>query len=90
VGWRPARPLDLIVSDVRMPGWTGLDLLDVVRRARMGTPVLLITAFGAPETHQEAARLGAGAVLNKPFDLDEFRATVAALVLQCSPGSCDL
>jgi len=90
MGGRPARPLDLIVSDVRMPGWTGLDLLDVVRRARMGTPVLLITAFGAPETHQEAARLGAGAVLDKPFDLDEFRAAVAELGLQRSPGGCDL
>ena len=90
VGGRHARPLDLIVSDIRMPGWTGLDLLDVVRRARMTTPVLLITAFGARETHQEAARLGAGAVLDKPFDLDEFRATVAALVVPRPPGGCGL
>jgi DNA-binding response OmpR family regulator len=89
VGGRSARPLDLIVSDVRMPGWGGLDLLDVVRRAKMDTPVLLITAFGAPETHQEAARLGAGAVLDKPFALDEFRSTVA-LMLQHGPAGCGL
>jgi DNA-binding NtrC family response regulator len=89
VGGRSARHLDLIISDVRMPGWGGLDLLDVVRRVRMGIPVLLITAFGAPETHQEAARLGAGAVLDKPFALDTFRSTVA-LMLQHGPAGCGL
>ena len=89
VGGRSARPLDLIVSDVRMPGWGGLDLLDVVRRVKMDTPVLPITAFGAPETHQQAARLGAGAVLDKPFALDDFRTTVA-LMLQHGPAGCGL
>jgi CheY-like chemotaxis protein len=82
--WGGARgggqPLDLIVSDIRMPGWTGLELLDMVRRTHLGVPVMLITAFGAPETHEEAKRLGARAVLDKPFDLADFRATVAALL----------
>ena len=87
----PVRRLDLIVSDVRMPGGlNGIDLLDVVCRAHTGTPVLLMTAFGAPETHQVAARLGAVAVLNKPFSVDEFRATVAAIVQQDSTGACGL
>jgi DNA-binding response OmpR family regulator len=75
-----SEPLDLIVSDIRLPGWTGLELLEVTHRRRMAVPVLLITAFGAPETHAEAARLGAKGVLDKPFTLDDFRATVAALL----------
>lgn len=71
---------DLIVSDVRLPGWTGLELLDMVRRRRLKTPVLLITGFGAEEVHVEAARLGVAAIMDKPFRLEDFRATVAALV----------
>ena len=81
--WRSGacgRPIDLIVSDIRMPGWSGLELLDVVRRRRLATPVMLMTAFGAPETHAEAVRLGAAAVLDKPFPLEDFRARVATFV----------
>jgi DNA-binding response OmpR family regulator len=74
------QPIDLIVSDIRLPGWTGLELLEMTRRRRMTVPVLLMTAFGAPETHAEASRLGAKAVLDKPFSLENFRATVAALL----------
>src|SRR5262245_32057755 len=43
----PAAP-DIIVSDIRMPGLTGLEVLDAIRGARLTVPVILITAFGAP------------------------------------------
>jgi len=69
----PPEPPDVIVSDIRMPGLTGLEVLSVVRGSQIGTPVILITAFGAPETHAEAARLGAVAVFDKPFELDDLR-----------------
>jgi len=70
---------DLIVSDIRMPGYSGLDVLMAVREASLDVPVVLITAFGDPQTHNEAFELGA-AVLDKPFSLDDFRRTVQALV----------
>jgi CheY-like chemotaxis protein len=70
---------DLIVSDIRMPGYTGLDLLAAVREADIDIPVMLITAFGDAKTHTEAFELGA-AILDKPFSLDDFRKTVALLV----------
>ena len=71
--------LDLIISDVRMPGRSGLDVLRVLRRTDRQTPVILITAFGDPETHAEAYQLGALAVFNKPFDLDDLRTLVTSL-----------
>ncbi|WP_437525252.1 response regulator [Sorangium sp. So ce726] len=73
-------PVDVVVSDIRMPGASGLDLLAGLRRDDWTTPVVLITAFGDPETHAEAYRLGADAVLDKPLDVDDLRLVVQTLV----------
>jgi len=74
---------DLIVTDVRMPGVTGLLVAEGLRSSNRhgswATPILVITAFGDPETHAEARRLGV-VLLDKPFDLDEFRACAAHMV----------
>lgn len=64
-----ARELDLVVSDVQMPGWTGLQALEWMSRHLPGVEVILITAFGDPALHARAAALGAVTVLDKPFDL---------------------
>ncbi|MFN8641095.1 MAG: response regulator [Candidatus Binatia bacterium] len=69
-GLRASPPPDAIVSDIRMPGWSGLELLTAVRDAGLRTPVILVTAFGAAETHAAAHRLGATAVVDKPFAID--------------------
>jgi len=66
-------PVDLIISDIRMPWVSGLEVLRELRQRDRATPVILITAFGDEQTHAEARRLGACAVLDKPFDLDQFR-----------------
>jgi len=79
---QPATALPhLIVSDVRMPGWTGLDLLEHLRDRGSDLPVVLITAFGDRDMHERAARLGAVAVLDKPFDCDELRRVVFRTLL---------
>jgi CheY-like chemotaxis protein len=67
---------DLIITDVRMPGLTGLEVLEGLRHLNWSVPVVLITAFGDRETHEEAERLGVVAVFDKPFDLYQFRATI--------------
>ena len=69
---------DLIISDIRMPGWTGLDGLAFLRRMDFTIPMLLITAFGDEETHRRAHRYRAR-VLDKPFDMDELRDAVVEL-----------
>lgn len=67
----------LVISDVRMPGLSGIEMLHWVQRECPEVPVILITAFGDRQTHQRAAELGALAVVNKPFDLGELRSQVA-------------
>jgi CheY-like chemotaxis protein len=73
-------PPDVIVSDVRMPGFTGLEVLAGLRDANWHTPILLITAYGNDDTYEEASRLGASGVFDKPFDIDDLRTAVLNLV----------
>lgn len=61
--------IDLVISDIRMPGASGVELLNVIRRTRVDLPVVLITGY-ADITVAEALSRGAEAVVNKPFDLD--------------------
>lgn len=64
------RHYDAIVSDIRMPGPSGLDMLSGLRAAGLKLPIVLITAFGSDQTIVRAMHLGASAVLNKPFLLE--------------------
>jgi DNA-binding NtrC family response regulator len=66
----PPFGFDLIISDVRMPGYDGLNVLAALRQLSIETPVILITAFGTAANHAAAAKLGA-ALLDKPFDVDD-------------------
>lgn len=68
--------VDLIVSDIRMPEFTGMDVAVGLRRVLAETPMILITAFGDAQTHDFARAVGVTALLDKPFDLDEFLAVV--------------
>ena len=72
-------PVDLVISDVRMPGLTGLEVLEAVRGRTPRIPVILITAFGDQTLHEAAWLLGAAAVLDKPFDLRDMMSRVRAL-----------
>jgi DNA-binding response OmpR family regulator len=79
LGTRSEPQVDLIISDVRMPGKSGLEVLSRLRSSDESTPVILITAFGDTDTHAEAHRLGALAVFNKPFELDDLRMIVLSM-----------
>jgi CheY-like chemotaxis protein len=57
----------LLLTDHRMPGFCGLDVIEAARLAGLNIPAILITAFGDPETHERAEALGATPVLDKPF-----------------------
>jgi CheY-like chemotaxis protein len=60
--------LVLILSDVNMPGMSGLELLPKVKAVRPDVPVVMITAYGDAETKREALERGADALLTKPID----------------------
>jgi DNA-binding response OmpR family regulator len=79
MGGEGADTVDLLVSDVRMPVCSGLQILQQLRAVRCRIPVILVTAFGDEETRKQARSLGA-TLLDKPFELEELRATVAKLL----------
>jgi CheY-like chemotaxis protein len=68
--------LILILSDINMPGMTGLELLPVVRAARPDVPVIMITAYGDAETKRKALENGAEALLTKPIDFVTLRSEI--------------
>src|SRR3954470_22273930 len=70
------QPYDVVLTDISMPGLSGLELLGHLRQARPGTPVIVISGIG-DRTHAEGlTRLGAFDFLLKPFRLEEIEASV--------------
>lgn len=73
---------DCVISDVKMPGMDGFELMQWLRQHRPQTRVIMMTAFGSPTARQEALRNGVIAYLEKPFDLrslkDELRRLASA------------
>jgi two-component system response regulator PilR (NtrC family) len=67
---------DLVISDIRMPEMSGLELLERVRDLCPETPIVLITAHGTAESAVEAMKHGAYDYLTKPFSVDEIRLVV--------------
>jgi CheY-like chemotaxis protein len=62
--------VDLIISDVRMPGYTGIEFLARLNDLQWRIPIILITAFGDSETHARALAMGAFAIMDKPFEIE--------------------
>jgi len=76
----PDPSLILILSDINMPGMSGLEMLPKVRAARPSVPVIMITAYGDADTKRTALELGAEALLTKPIDFTELRQEIDARV----------
>ena len=69
----PDPSLILILSDINMPGMTGLEMLPRVKAERPNVPVIMITAYGDDETRKRASELGAAGLLSKPIDFGLLR-----------------
>ena len=65
--------LILILSDINMPGMTGLEMLPMVKAMRPDVPVIMITAYGDPDTRRKAIEGGATGLLTKPIDFTLLR-----------------
>jgi CheY-like chemotaxis protein len=72
--------LILILSDINMPGMSGLELLPKARALRPDVPVIMITAYGDAETKRKALENGAEALLTKPLDFVALRCEIDARV----------
>jgi CheY-like chemotaxis protein len=68
--------LILILSDINMPGMSGLELLPRAKALRPDVPVIMITAYGDAETKRKALKYGADALLTKPIDFAALRSEI--------------
>lgn len=73
---------DVVVSDLRMPGLDGIQLLIECQRIRPDIPVVLISAYDDSDLEEKADRLGAYAFLHKPLDSDTFASIVSRAALR--------
>ena len=70
----------LLVSDINMPGMTGLELLPVVKQRRPDLPVFMISAYGDQDTIATAVERGAQRFLTKPVDFPRLKRDITALI----------
>jgi CheY-like chemotaxis protein len=68
--------LILILSDINMPGMSGLELLPKAKAVRPDVPIIMITAYGDAETKRKALQSGAEALLTKPIDFGLLRSEI--------------
>jgi CheY-like chemotaxis protein len=73
VGDTREHSLILILSDINMPGMTGLEMLPKVKQMRPEVPVIMITAYGDADTKRKALENGASGLLTKPIDFSVLR-----------------
>ena len=76
--------LILILSDINMPGMSGLEMLPKVRAERPDVPVIMITAYGDAETRRKAIEHGAEGLLTKPIDFALLRVEIDARLGQAA------
>lgn len=72
--------VDIVITDLRMPALTGLEVLEALFDRPERPPVICMTAFGDEKTHRTAIRYGATHTIDKPFDIDEMIELVRAVI----------
>jgi DNA-binding NtrC family response regulator len=85
LGLVTAAPFDLIITDLRMPGMDGLELIRRVQEISPNTRTILITAYGDGDAEQKAGCLGVYRYVTKPFKTDEFTQIVEQALRSYSP-----
>ncbi|MCK6543770.1 response regulator [bacterium] len=70
-------PFDLILTDITMPGISGIELLKRVKKERPQTHVIIMTAYGSDEKKEEALSFGAYRYIEKPFEIKMMKSVIA-------------
>ena len=73
---------DLVISDIRMPGMTGLEMLAELKNNKPDLPVIMITAFASPEDAVNAMKNGAFDYITKPFKVDEIKRIIKSATIR--------
>lgn len=86
LGFLKKRPYNVVLLDVYLPEMNGMEVCKELRRQRLMTPVLMMTAKDSPEVQQEAVRAGVNDYLPKPFSFEILLAKIEALGLCTDPA----
>jgi DNA-binding NtrC family response regulator len=73
-------PFDLVITDIRMPGLTGFDILSAIKKLELGMPVIVITAFGGDEVYRRSMAREADGYLEKPIHFQKLKGLIQELV----------
>jgi DNA-binding NtrC family response regulator len=71
---------DLIITDIRMPGYSGLEILPELKKLRPRIPIIVITAFGSEEVYRKALSRGANAYLEKPIHFHKLKELIQEVI----------
>jgi DNA-binding NtrC family response regulator len=74
--WLQRGRSDLVISDLRLPGMSGLDLARKLSRGRHAQPVIIVTAYGGHDVERDLERAGVAGCFSKPFPIDLLRRSV--------------
>ncbi|MBX0326753.1 response regulator [Oscillochloris sp. ZM17-4] len=80
------QPCDVIITDMNMPRMGGIDLVRTLRQKNADVYVIMVTAFGTPDTEKLAYRAGVNEYLTKPFDFEELERRVETFFTRRSNG----
>jgi len=75
---------DLVITDIRMPGLTGLDILPTIRKLKPETPIIVMTAYGSDDVRRRSLERGATIYLEKPIHLSELKTVIREMALRKS------
>ncbi len=78
--------IDLVITDLRLPGMSGTELVDVLRKGLPDVPVILLTGFGSVESYVKSRVLGVFEYINKPVQARELRRIVKAALHEPAAG----
>ena len=76
LAWLKDHDSDLVITDLRLPGLSGLEFARKLRRGRNAQPVIVVTAYGSADTVRDLRRAGIADVFPKPFHIDALRRSV--------------
>jgi DNA-binding NtrC family response regulator len=73
-------PFDFVITDIRMPGLTGLDILRGIKKLQPDTSIIVMTAFGSQDVYRRSLERGATAYLEKPIHLQNLRTLIERII----------